>query len=63
MKIDKTGAVIPVADVSTVPSFGAAADGDADRNVSKQLMYVHHMISVRIAKNKTNIMLLLLLDR
>lgn len=33
MKIDKTGAVISVADAATVPCFGAAADGDADRNV------------------------------
>jgi hypothetical protein len=34
MKIDKSGAVIPVDDASAVPSFGAAADGDADRNVT-----------------------------
>ena len=33
MGIDKAGNVMPVADVNAVPSFGAAADGDADRNV------------------------------
>jgi hypothetical protein len=33
MKIDKTGAIIPTEDAASVPSFGAAADGDADRNV------------------------------
>jgi hypothetical protein len=34
MGIDKAGNIMPVQDVSSVPSFGAAADGDADRNVS-----------------------------
>lgn len=33
MKVDRTGLPIPVADVTTVPCFGAAADGDADRNM------------------------------
>jgi hypothetical protein len=34
MGIDKAGNVMPMGDVNSVPSFGAAADGDADRNVS-----------------------------
>jgi hypothetical protein len=34
MGIDKAGNVMPVDDINAVPSFGAAADGDADRNVS-----------------------------
>ena len=33
MGIDKGGNVMP--SDGTVPSFGAAADGDADRNVSQ----------------------------
>ena len=41
MRIDKGGNVIPVGDVNTVPSFGAAADGDADRNVGYHDVNLH----------------------
>lgn len=33
MGIDRAGLVIPSADPSSIPCFGAAADGDADRNM------------------------------
>lgn len=33
MKVDKTGQPIPVATGVVIPCFGAAADGDADRNM------------------------------